>query len=100
MTDELRTAFDDMLVGEPPLRTSADDTVARGRRLRRRQRAVWTSLGTALAVAAVALVPQVINHTAGPTSPAARQTSAGASPTRRGVGEYLTDSGPLRTSSR
>jgi hypothetical protein len=74
MTDELRTAFDDLLVGEPPLRTSAHDALAHGRRLRSRQRAVWTSAGTALAVVAVAFVPQVIN-TGTPADPAALQTS-------------------------
>ncbi len=81
MTDELRRAFDDLVAGEPPLRTSAEDTVARGRRRRGGQRALWTGLGAALAVAAVVGVPQVIRPAAGPTSPAARATSADPSPT-------------------
>jgi len=38
MTENLRRAFDDLVVGEPPVRMAATDTVASGRRRQGRQR--------------------------------------------------------------
>jgi len=42
MTEELRRAFDHLVVGEPALRITANDTVAKGVPAPRRQR--WPSL--------------------------------------------------------
>jgi hypothetical protein len=59
MTDPLRELFDDLVANEPPLRTTADATAAAGRRLTRRNRTLWTATGTAVIVAALAVLPQV-----------------------------------------
>jgi hypothetical protein len=59
MTDPLRELFDDLVADEPPLRTTADTTAAAGRRLRRRNRTLWTATGSAAIVAALVVLPQV-----------------------------------------
>jgi hypothetical protein len=59
MTDPLRELFDDLVADEPPLRTTADTTATAGRRLARRNRTLWTATGTAVIVAALAVLPQV-----------------------------------------
>ena len=88
MTDPLRQLFDDMILDEPPLRTTADNAVAGGRRLRRRNRTLWTATGTALTVAAVALLPQVWPS---PGSGLTVGASATADPSQSATGEASPD---------
>jgi hypothetical protein len=58
MTDRLRELFDELVAGEPPLRTTSDDTARAGRRLHaRRVRTMWTVTGAAVAVLLVAVLP-------------------------------------------
>jgi hypothetical protein len=60
MTDRLHELFDELLADEPPLRTSTDDAVAGGRRLRRRRWTLWTVSGATAVAALAVIVPTVV----------------------------------------
>src|SRR5262245_46695672 len=70
MADVLKELFDEMVAGEPPLRTTTESAAAAGRRLRARRRTLWT-VAAAAAAAAVALVTAVptLAATGRPTTP-------------------------------
>src|SRR5262245_22354015 len=57
MADVLKELFDEMVAGEPPLRTTTESAAAAGRRLRARRRTLWTVAAAAAAVAFVTAVP-------------------------------------------
>ena len=82
MTDRLRDLFDELVTREPPLRTTAGDAAAAGRRMRHRHRTLWTVLGTSLAVSAAAIAPQAfgMGNSGGPVTVAVGDPSASVSP--------------------
>jgi hypothetical protein len=57
VTARLRELFEEMLLHEPPLRTTAEATADDGRRMIRRGRTLWTIAGAAMLVALVAMLP-------------------------------------------
>jgi hypothetical protein len=57
VTARLRELFEEMLLREPPLRTTPESAADDGRRIIRRSRTLWTIAGTAMLVALVAMLP-------------------------------------------
>jgi hypothetical protein len=76
VTARLRELFEEMLLDEPPLRTTAEATADDGRRMIRRSRTLWTIAGTAMLVALVAMLPSAFG--------ASRQDPTGDAPTADG----------------
>jgi hypothetical protein len=95
MADKLRELFDDMVSGEPPMRTTTDSAVAAGRRLRVRHRAMWTVAATALTVALFIAVPTLAVTGRSAVGPAASATgTAPPRPTSTGVPTPATTPAP------
>jgi hypothetical protein len=80
VTDRLRDLFDELVAAEPPLRTTPGDAAAAGRRLRRRDRTLWTAVGTALAVTTLVVVPRTWSPGPSDSDTAAASPSTGPSP--------------------